>query len=123
MTTETVMKDLRTFGFLFESMCERDLQIYSQSAGGKLYHYRDGKGREIDAVVELPDGRWGAFEIKLGTDQIDKAAAGLLKIKSMAESEERSRVPSVLCVICGLAPCAYRRDDGVYVVPVTSLRE
>lgn len=123
MTADTITEDLRTFGFLFEALCERDLQIYAQAAGGKLYHYRDGKGREIDAVVELPNGKWGAFEIKLGTDQIDKAAAELLKIRSMAESDPSARPPSLLCVICGMAPSAYRRDDGVYVVPITSLRE
>lgn len=123
MTAETVVGDLRTFGFLFEAVCERDLRIYAQSAGGSLYHYRDGKGREIDAVIELPDGRWGAFEIKLGTDRIDEAAKRLLKIKSMAESTPGARVPSLLCVICGLAPCGYRREDGIYVIPITSLRE
>jgi uncharacterized protein len=123
MTVESVLSDLRTFGFLFEALCERDLQVYAQAIGGKLYHYRDGKGREIDAVVELSDGRWGAFEIKLGTDQIDKAAASLLKIRKMADEDPTARIPSLLCVICGLAPCAYKRDDGVYVVPITSLRE
>lgn len=122
MTVETMTEDLRTFGFLFEAMCERDLQVYAQSLGGKLYHYRDGKGREIDAIVELPDGKWGAFEVKLGTEQIDKAAASLLKIKKMTEEDPNARAPSLLCIVCGLAPFAYKRDDGVYVVPITSLK-
>lgn len=122
MNEEALRGDLNTLGFMFEAMCERDLLIYAQSFGGKLRHYRDGKGREVDAVVEF-NGKWGAFEIKLGTDQIDKAAKRLLKIKAMAEDDPAAKTPSLLCVICGLAPCAYRREDGVYVVPITSLRD
>jgi hypothetical protein len=113
------MQDLKTFGFLFEALCERDLRIYAEAAGGHLFHYRDYAGREIDAVVELPDGRWGAFEIKLGANQIDKAAANLLSIKeSMAE-----KPPAFLCVICGLTNMAYTRKDGVMVVPITALKD
>lgn len=122
LTPKMLFKDLRTYGFMFESMCERDLYVYAQSNGGKLYHYRDGKGREIDAVVELPDGRWGAFEIKLGTDSIDEAAENLLKIRSFIESDPNGIPPHILCVISGLSSSAYRREDGVFVVPITSLR-
>ena len=69
-TCEMLEKDLLSYGFLFEAMCERDLQIYSEAIGGRLCHYRDGKGNKIDAVIELSDGRWGAFEIKLGANMI-----------------------------------------------------
>lgn len=120
---ERLMGDLETLGFLFEALCERDLAIYAQAHNGKLYHYRDGNNREIDAVVELPDGRWGAFEIKLGANQIDKAATGLIKIKEAIEREPQGVPPSVLVVVCGLSSFAYTRPDGVMVVPITALRD
>jgi predicted AAA+ superfamily ATPase len=123
LTPKMLFDDLRTYGFMFEAMCERDLGIYSEANGGRLFHYRDSNGREIDAVVEMPDGRWGAFEIKLGTDGIDEAAEKLLKMKKFIESYSEGRPPSVLCVISGLSSGAYVREDGVYVVPITALRE
>jgi hypothetical protein len=73
-------------------------------------------------VAELPDGRWCAFEIKLGANQIDAAAGSLIELRDELAKEEKAVPPSVLCVICGLSSAAYRRDDGVYVVPPTSLR-
>jgi predicted AAA+ superfamily ATPase len=122
-TPEILFNDLNTFGFLFEALCERDLRIYAQAIGGKLFHYRDGKGREIDAVIELEDGKWGAFEIKLGTYQLNEAASGLLKLKQEMEADLKAKAPAVLCVICGLADFAYKRDDGVFVVPITALKD
>lgn len=122
-TPERLLGDLNTLGFLFEALCERDLAIYAQTCGGTLYHYRDGNDREIDAVVELPDGRWGAFEIKLGANQIDAAAASLVKMKNAIEAEPNGRPPTVLVVICGLTSFAYTRPDGVAVVPITALRD
>lgn len=119
---ERLMHDLETLGFLFEALCERDLMVYALANGGKLYHYRDGNDRQIDAVVELPDGRWGAFEVKLGANQIDKAAKSLLALKQAIERESRGVAPSVLVVVCGLSSFAYTRDDGVMVVPITALR-
>ena len=122
-TPEKLLGDLETLGFLFEARCERDLKIYAESFGGQLYHYQDYQNREIDAVIELPDGEWCAFEIKLGANQIDGAADALLKLKSAIEKEKGGRPPKVMGVICGLSNAAYRRPDGVYVVPVTALRE
>lgn len=121
VTSERLMGDLETFGFLFEALCERDLMIYAQAAGGSLFHYRDALNREIDAVVELPDGRWGAFEIKLGANQIDAAADSLLALKRDMENDPRAVPPSVLVVVCGLTSYAYTRPDGVMVVPITAL--
>ena len=83
----------------------------------------DYKNREIDAVIELPDGNWCAFEIKLGANQIDQAAESLLKIKQEFEEDKKSVPPSVLCVICGLSNAAYKREDGVFVVPITALKD
>ena len=116
---EALMNDLNTFGFMFESLCMHDLRIYSEHIGGKLFHYRDGRGREIDAVTELPDGRWGAFEIKLGMGQTDEAARRLLSLKDLFLKE--GRPPSALCIVCGMTDYAYERPDGVFVVPITSL--
>lgn len=113
--------DLKTFGFLFEALCERDLRIYAQTFGGKLYHYRDHSGREIDAVVEVPGKGWGAFEIKLGSDQIDEAARNLLAIDGFIRKDGKAEPPLFLCVICGIEAFAYRRPDGVYVVPICML--
>ena len=115
--------DLKSFGFLFESLCLRDLLTYASAFGGEVYHYQDYRNNEIDAVVVMEDGSWGAFEIKLGANQIDKAAENLLKIKSMFEREEGFTPPKVLCVICGLSIAAYQREDGVFVIPLTALKD
>lgn len=122
-TPAGLLGDLETLGFLFESLCERDLRIYAESFGASLYHYQDYKGQEIDAVVELPDGQWCAFEIKLGAHQIDEAAENLLKIRQQIASEPKGTPPTVLCVICGMSNAAYRRSDGVFVVPITALKD
>lgn len=87
VTPEKLLGDLETLGFLFEALCERDLKIYGESFGASLYHYQDYRGREIDAVLELRDGDWCAFEIKLGANQIDEAAENLLKIDREIERE------------------------------------
>ncbi|MCF7943730.1 MAG: DUF4143 domain-containing protein [Spirochaetia bacterium] len=114
---DRLIGDLRTFGFLFEALCERDLKIYAQSFGANLLHYQDYNNDEIDAVVELADGSWSAFEIKLGANQIDEAAAKLLDVNQKFE-----RPATSLCVICGRTNAAYRRPDGVFVVPITALK-
>lgn len=121
-TPDRLINDLETLGFLFEALCERDLKIYAESFDANLYHYQDYTNKEIDAVIELSDGRWCAFEIKLGANQIDKAANDLLHIKKSIEKEQGTP-PSVMCVICGLANAAYQREDGVYVVPITALKD
>ncbi|MDR0523585.1 MAG: ATP-binding protein [Candidatus Methanoplasma sp.] len=123
LTGERLIGDLNTFGFLFESMCERDLDVYASAHGGKLYHYRDGRGNELDAVIEMPDGRWGAFEIKLGENRVGEAARNLERVCGML-ADEGARPPEFRCVVCGTAAAAYvRPEDGAYVVPITSLRE
>ena len=117
---DDLLNDLHTFGFMFEALCERDLRIYAESLGGELYHYQDYKNREIDAIVQLQDGRWGAFEIKLGANAIDDAARSLMEIRNALEAEG-AKTPDILAVLCGLSNYAYRREDGVYVVPITAL--
>lgn len=118
---DKLLNDLETFGFLFEAMVERDLKIYADSFNAKCYHYQDYQNREIDSIIELENGEWCAFEIKLGANKIEEAAKNLLNIKKEIE-KEKGKTPSVLCVICGLSNAAYKRPDGVYVVPITALR-
>jgi predicted AAA+ superfamily ATPase len=114
-----LLRDLKLLGFLFESMVVRDLRIYSQPEGGEVRQFRDNKGLEVDAVVVSPDG-WGAFEVTLGGEAaIEAAAAGLLKFASEVDTE-RSGEPGVLGVIVA-GGYGYDREDGVRVIPITSL--
>lgn len=122
-TPDNLMNDLNTLGFLFEGLVERDLGIYADTFDGKLYHYQDYKGREIDAVIELPDGNWCGFEIKLGAGEIDAGASNLLRISNEFAEDPKAKKPQALCVVCGMSNAAYRRPDGVYVVPITSLKD
>ncbi len=122
ITPEKLLNDINTFGFLFEALVERDLAVYAQSFGGKLFHYQDYKNNEIDAVIELENGDWCAFEIKLGAKKIDEGAENLVKVCSDIE-QNGGKPPKVKCVICGLSNAAYVRPDGVFVVPITALKE
>lgn len=120
-TPEMLLNDLNTLGFLFEALCERDLKIYAESFDAELYHYQDYNNNEMDAVIAMPDGKWCGFEIKLGANQIDMEAENLIKIKNEIKASG-GIAPDSLCVICGLSNAAYQRPDGVFVVPITALR-
>ena len=120
-TPEMLLNDLNTLGFLFEALCERDLKIYAESFDAELYHYQDYNNNEMDAVIAMPDGKWCGFEIKLGANQIDMAVENLIKIKNEIKANG-GIAPDSLCVICGLSNAAYQRPDGVFVVPITALR-
>lgn len=120
-TPEMLLNDLNTLGFLFEALCERDLKIYAESFDAELYHYQDYNNNEMDAVIAMPDVKWCGFEIKLGANQIDMAAENLIKIKNEIKASG-GIAPDSLCVICGLSNAAYQRPDGVFVVPITALR-
>ena len=120
-TDKDLLKDFRTFGFIFESLCLRDLKIYAQSLDGDVFFYRDKNDLESDAVVHLKDGRWGAIEIKIGSEEaIDEAANNLLKLVNIVDTKEMNS-PSFLMVLTA-GKYAYRRKDGVYVVPITTLK-
>ncbi len=110
--------DVETFGLLFESMVIRDLRIYSQYLSGKVFHYRDSDDLEADAIIHLNDGRWAAVEIKLGSSQIDKAANNLLKLKNKVDIRQK---PSFLAIITA-TKYGYKREDGVYVLPIGCLK-
>ena len=120
-TPERLIGDLETFGFLFEALVERDLKIYAESFGANVFHYQDYNNKEIDAVIELENGSWCAFEIKLGANQIEKAATELIALRDDI-IKEGGIAPSILCVICGMSNAAYVRPDGVFVIPITALK-
>ena len=119
-TPQMLKQDLNTFGYMFESLCIHDLRIYADYYDGKVYHYHDERENEADAIIQLPDGRWGMFEVKVGFNQVEKAAKELLCLKAKFEAETNSS-PEFLCIICGMTNMAFQRSDGVYVVPITSL--
>jgi len=115
---EGLMNDLELFGFMFEALVVRDLRIYIEHLGGHIYHFHDNNTKEeIDAIVELKDGSYGAIEIKLGVGKIDEAANNLLKF-----SKNCNIPPKFLCVMSGMIDYAYQRNDKVYVLPITALK-
>ena len=115
-----LINDLNTFGFMFESLCIRDLKIYTESLGGDVTFYRDERGFEVDAILRMPSGKWGAIEIKLGAGYIDEAANNLLKFKEHVDIKKCGE-PSFLLVLTG-TNYSYKRDDGVYVVSIGTLK-
>ena len=119
MSPDRLLNDFETFGFLFESLCIRDLRIYAEAIGGKVSHYRDKSGLEADAIVHLRDGSWGAVEIKMGVSEIDEAAENLLDLCNKID-EDKMQEPSFLMVLTA-QKFAYQRTDGVFVVPIGSL--
>jgi predicted AAA+ superfamily ATPase len=118
-SAERLLQDFEWFGQVFESMVIRDLRVLSQRLDGEVLHYRDDYGMEVDAIVQLRDGRWGAIEVKLGEGQVDAAATNLKRFAEQIDTQ-RSGSPSFLAVICGKG-YGYRRTDGVVVVPVGAL--
>lgn len=116
-----ILSDFHFFGFLFEALCTRDIRVYAQRNDGDVFHYRDKSGMEADLIVRLRDGRWAAIEVKLGNKQIDEAAGNLLALKARIDENKMGK-PSFLMVITG-GQYAYRRNDGVLVVPVGCLRD
>jgi len=117
---DALLQDFEYFGFLFEALCTRDIRIYTQHNDGDVFHYRDKSGLEADLIVQLRDGRWGAIEVKLGNKQIEEAAANLLKLKNKVNTE-KMREPSFLMVLTG-GQFAFRRKDGVLIVPLGCLK-
>ena len=121
LNVDKLRNDLETLGFLFESLVERDLRIYSSTFNAELYHYQDYDNNEFDAVIEMDDGEYAAIEIKLGANQIDEAANNLIKIKKKM-IENGYKPPKSLIIVCGLSNAAYRREDDVIGVPITALK-
>lgn len=118
---DDLMEDLNTFGFLIETLCIRDLRIYAEANKGELYHYRDKSGLECDAVIHLRSGKYGLAEIKIGGEQlINDAAKNLAELRDNIDTT-KMQAPSFCAVITGVGTYAYRREDGIYVVPIGCL--
>ncbi len=120
---QDLLNDLNTFGLFFETLCVRDLRVYADALGGTVYHYRDKNGLECDAVLHLRNGHYGLIEIKLGGDRlINEGAENLLKLSEKIDTT-RMKKPSFCMVLTGVGPFAYKRQDGVYVVPLGCLKD
>lgn len=118
-----LVNNLALMGLIFKNLCVRDLRIYADALDGSVYHYRDKTGLECDAVIHLRNGSYGLVEVKLGGDQsINEGAESLLKLTSKIDTEKMKK-PAFLMVLCGVAPFAYKREDGVFVVPITCLKD
>ena len=118
-----LLDDPNTFGLLFETMAVRDLRVYAEALDGQVYHYRDKNGLECDAIVHLRNGRYGLIEIKLGGDNlIEAGATTLMKLASKIDTE-KMKSPSFMVVLTAIGEYAYRRLDGVLVVPIGCLRD
>lgn len=109
----------KTLGFLFESLVIRDLRIYGQAIGASVSHYRENTGAEADAILQMRSGQWAAVEVKLGQGDIDKGASSLLRVAANVDTQRHGN-PAFLAVATGWG-YAYRRPDGVFVIPVGTL--
>ena len=123
MGPSDLVYDLETFGLVFETLCMRDLRVYAEALQGNVYHYRDKHGLECDAVVHLHNGSYGLIEIKLGGDKL--IAEGVKTLTALSDKIDTTRMkkPSFLMVLTANGPYAYRRDDGVYIVPISCLKD
>jgi predicted AAA+ superfamily ATPase len=121
MDPEGILQDFNFFGFLFESLCTRDVRIYAQANDGDVFHYRDKSGLEADLIIRLRDGRWAAIEVKLGTKQIEEAATNLLALKAKVDEEKMGSASFLMILTAG--QYAYQRPDGIWVVPIGCLRD
>lgn len=117
-----LLKDLNTMGLFFETLAVRDLRVYAQALEGDVYHYRDSNGLECDSVIHLRNGRYGLVEIKLGGEKlIEEGAETLNKFASVIDTDKMN-VPSFRMILTAVGSLAYRRADGIYVVPISCLR-
>jgi len=116
-----LLSDFKTLGYLFESLCVRDLRIYADSLDGSVYHYRDQLNFEVDAIIQLKDERWAAVEVKMGAGEIEKAAENLIKFSENIDTT-KTPAPSFLMVLTG-TEYAFQLKNGVWVVPIGCLRD
>ena len=121
LTPKKLMGYLNLFGFMFEALVERDLSIYSQAINSKLFHYQDYNENEIDAVIEFEDGNWCTIEIKLGLSKAEEGTNNL-EIVCQDITKNGGKAPLLKCVIYGVGNIAYKNKDGVYIFPITALK-
>ena len=119
---DDLIKDLNTFGFIFETLCVRDLRVYAESLGAETYHFRDSNGLECDVVIHFRNGKYGLIEIKLGGDTlIEEGVKNLLKLKNTIDTDKMGE-PTFMMVLTATGEFAFQRPDGVHVVPITTLK-
>ena len=123
LAPKDLINDLKTFGLVFETLCVRDLRVYADALGGKVYHYRDANGLECDAVVHLPDGSYGLVEIKLGGEKlIGEGVTNLGKLASKLDTS-KMKAPAFSMIITAVGQRAYKRTDGIFIVPIGCLKD
>jgi predicted AAA+ superfamily ATPase len=120
LTPDKMLCDFNTFGLLFESLCIRDLRTYAEAIDASVWHYRDARGLECDAIIEFGDGTWGAIEIKLQNSQVNKAVANLQKVNEVVRSQHRG--PASFLAVLTAGGAGYRRPDGIYLIPIGCLK-
>jgi len=118
-----LINDLNTFGLFFETMCVRDLRVYADALDGAVYHYRDKNGLECDAVIHLRNGAYGLVEIKLGGEKLIEEGARTLTLLSNIIDTSKMKAPAFRMVLVGVGEYAYKRTDGIYVVPIGCLKD
>lgn len=118
---DDLVGDLNTMGLVFETMAVRDLRVYAEALGGKVFHYRDKNGLECDAVIHLRNGKYGLTEVKLGGESLVESGAKTLKALAAKIDTDKMEAPSFMMVLTGVGKYAYTRDDGVVVVPIAAL--
>ena len=122
ISPKDLVNDLNTLGLLFETLCVRDLRVYSEAIGGKVFHYRDKSGLECDTVIHLRNGNYGLIEIKLGGSKlIEEGVQNLNKLKDKIDTTKMNR-PSFMAIVVGIGDFAYRRKDGIYIIPIACLK-
>ena len=122
ISPKDLVNDLNTLGLLFEGLCVRDIRVYSEAIGGQVFHYRDKSGLECDAVIHLRNGRYGLIEIKLGGEKLIEEGASNLKQLQKKIDTSKMNDPSFLAVIVGVGDHAFRRKDGIYIIPIGCLK-
>ncbi|MDO4309556.1 MAG: DUF4143 domain-containing protein [Prevotella sp.] len=120
---EDLLADLNTMGLLFETLCVRDLRVFANALDGQVYHYRDKLGLECDAVVHLRNGRYGLVEIKLGGDRLIEEGVSTLHALAAKIDTDKMRAPSFMMILTAVGKFAYRREDGIYIVPLGCLKD
>lgn len=120
---EDLLADLNTMGLLFETLCVRDLRVFANALDGQVYHYRDKLGLECDAVVHLRNGRYGLVEIKLGGDRLIEEGVSTLHALAAKIDTDKMRAPSFMMILTAVGKFAYRREDGIYIVPIGCLKD
>lgn len=120
---DDLISDLNTMGLMFETMCIRDLRVFADAINGQVYHYRDKSGLECDAVVHLRNGKYGLIEIKLGGDRLIEEGVATLKTLAGKIDTDKMKAPSFMMVLTGTGKYAFRRKDGVFVIPIGCLRD